>query len=162
MLCPCITITSVVSKCAMSSDSFYNEFLVNIHIWVGHINEHSFKPLGHPFWVGWILGKMHKKQLWLFQNELCPVVFSKCAMSMPKIKLGSFKMCYVHGQNVQNVLCPYLRYRNSGSFKTCYVHFESLGVLKYYHMSVPWGMLYIGIHFQQYISTFHITFSITR
>ena len=52
---------------------------------------------------------------------LCPVVFSKCAMSMPKIKLGSFKMCYVHGQNVQNVLCPYLRYRNSGSFKTCYV-----------------------------------------
>ena len=49
------------------------------------------------------------------------VVLSKCAMSMPKIKLGSFKMCYVHGQIVQNVLCPYLRYRNSGSFKTCYV-----------------------------------------
>ena len=131
VLCPCITITLVDSKCAMSSNNFYNEFLVNIHIWVGHINEHSFKPLGHPFWVGWILGEMPKKQLWLFHNVLCPFVFSKCAMSMSKIKLGSLKMCYVHGQNGQNVLYPYLRYPNSGSFKASYVHFESLGVSKY-------------------------------
>ena len=61
---------------------------------------------------------------------------------------------------MQNVLCPYLRYRNSGSFKM--FHFESLWVLKYLQMSVPWGILYIGTHSPQNISTFYILSYRTR
>ena len=53
------------------------------------------------------------------------------------------------------------RYQNSGSFKTFYVHFGELGVLKHYEMSVPWGILYIGIYLPQNISNFKWIFSIT-